>query len=256
MRVAAILLRAHAAAYHAIHALQPEAQVGLPIHFRPILPAQPGFAPDEWVARTQFELFSSLFPDAIRSGRLRQLLLPALAVPSARGTLDYFGLNYYTADVARFDLTNPMELFGRRTFPAGAEVDEAGVYASYPPGFYDALKWARGLRLPIYVTENGIGDEADVLRPRYLIAHLRQLWRAVNFNWDVRGYFHWSLVDNFEWERGWTHRFGLYRLDPATHARAPRRSAQLYAEICTARALSSEAVARYAPDLAEAMFPG
>jgi beta-glucosidase len=126
----------------------------------------------------------------------------------------------------------------------------------YPPGFYSSLQWARQFDLPIYVTENGIGDAADRMRPRYLIAHLRQLWRAVNFNWKVRGYFHWSLVDNFEWERGWTHRFGLYALDTETLVRTPRRSAQLYAEICKSNSLSSDIAARYAPELLETMFPG
>jgi beta-glucosidase len=255
-RVAENLLKAHLAAYRAIHELQPHALVGLPIHFRPIEPAQPGFAPDRWVARTQFNLFSSLFPDAVRTGKLRQIMRPALSIPQAKGTLDYMALNYYTADVARFDLTQAAELFGRRSFPEGAEVDDAQVYASHPPGFFWSLKWAHDLHLPIFVTENGIGDAADRLRPRYLLTHLRQLWRAVNFNWDVRGYFHWSLVDNFEWDRGWTHRFGLYALDTETQARTPRASARLYAEICKTGTLSSELVGRYAPELAEKMFPG
>lgn len=256
MRVAANLLRAHVAAYRAIHELQPQALVGMPIHFRPIKPAQPKWVFDRWVARTQFELFSSLFPDAIRTGRLRQLLRPALSIPEAKNTLDYFALNYYAADIARFDPTHPTELFGRRSFPPEAEVDDLGVYASYPPGFFEALKWCQRLGLPIYVTENGIGDAADRLRPRFLITHLRQLWRAVNFNWDVRGYFFWTLVDNFEWERGWTHRFGLYALDVETQVRTPRRSAQLYADICRTGSISSDLVARYAPELLGTMFPG
>jgi beta-glucosidase len=208
------------------------------------------------VARAQFNLFSSLFPDAIRSGRLRQLLRPAVSIPEAKNTHDYIGLNYYSADVTRFDLTNPMELFGRRGFPEGAETDGSGLYASHPPGMFEALKWAHRLKLPIYITENGIGGEEDGLRRRYLISHLRQVWRAVNFNWDVRGYFHWSLLDNFEWERGWTHRFGLYALDVETQTRTPRPSAHLYAEICSARSLSSETVSRFAPELLETLFPG
>ncbi len=110
--------------------------------------------------------------------------------------------------------------------------------------------------MPIYVTENGFGDASDQMRPRYLITHLRQLWRAVNFNWNVRGYFHWSLVDNFEWDRGWTHRFGLYALDTQTQVRTPRRSAQLYADICRSGAISTELVSRYAPDLLPTLFPG
>jgi beta-glucosidase len=256
LRVAHNILRAHAAAYHAIHALQPHAMVSLPIHFRPFEPAHPGYAPDEWVARTQFNMFSGLFPDAIRTGAMRGLFGRPTLIPEAKGTQDYFGLQYYTADVVRFDPTHPMEFFGRRSFPPGAEPDDAKFYASYPPGFYWSLKWAQQLGLPIYVTENGIGDQSDNLRRRYLITHLRQLWRAVNFNWNVRGYFHWSLVDNFEWDRGWTHRFGLYALDTETLVRTPRRSAQLYSEICKSSTLSSDMVARYAPELLESMFPG
>lgn len=254
--VAVNLLRAHVAAYRAIHALQPTARVGLPVHFRPIFPAQPNFVLDRWAARMQFERFSALFPDALRTGRLKQFLRPAVAVPEAKGAVDFFGLNYYAADLTRFDLTNPGELFGRRTFPPGSEPDSSGLYASYPPGFFEALKWAEDQHLPIYVTENGIGDEADGLRRRYLVTHLRQLWRAVQFNWDVRGYFHWSLVDNFEWERGWTHRFGLYALDPETQVRTPRPSAALYAAICQGRALTSDLVATHTPELLGELFPG
>jgi beta-glucosidase len=256
MRGAANLLRAHAAAYRAVHDVQPLAQLGLPIHYRPMLPAHPGFAPDEWCAQTQHDFFSAIFTDALATGRMRRVLAPALSLPEVKGTQDFIALQYYSADVVRFDLSNPMELFGRRSIPPGAEADQAGFYACYPPGFFLALKWAHGHKLPIYVTENGIGDEADDLRRRFLATHIRELWRAVNFNWDVRGYFHWTLVDNFEWERGWSHRFGLYALDPDTQVRTPRRSARLYSEIARASALSSAMVAEYAPTLVEAMFPG
>ncbi len=254
LKVAGHLLRAHAASYRAIHSLQPEALVGMPIHFIPIEPAS-NWALDRWVARTQFDMGVSLLPDAIRTGRLRQLAR-SVAVPEAQGTLDYFGLNYYTAHVARFDLTNPGELFGRRSFPPGAEVDDGNFYASYPPGLAQSLRWVhRHFKLPIYVTENGVGDAADKMRPRYLLSHLRELQRHVNFNWDIRGYYYWSLVDNFEWDRGWAHRFGLYALDTETQLRTPRRSAQLYAEICRTGAISSELVSRYAPEVLPTLFP-
>ena len=254
LKVACHLLRAHAASYRAIHSLQPEALVGMPIHFIPIEPAS-SWALDRWVARTQFDMGVSLLPDAIRTGRIRQLA-GSVAVPEAQGTLDYFGLNYYTTHVTRFDLTNPGELFGRRSFPPGAEVDDANVYASYPPGLAQSLRWVHHhFKLPIYVTENGVGDAADKMRPRYLLSHLRELQRSVNFNWDIRGYYHWSLVDNFEWDRGWAHRFGLYALDTETQQRTPRRSAQLYAEICRTGALSSELVSRYAPEALPTLFP-
>ena len=254
LTVAYHILRAHAAAYHAIHRQQPNALVGLPIHFRPMEPAT-DWAPDRWAAQTHFGLVTSLFPEAIRQGRMRRFV-GSSPLPEIKGTLDFFGLNYYSADLVRFDPTLPGELFGRHSFPPNAETDEAQVYASYPPGLAWSLKWVHHqMHLPIYVTENGIGDEADKLRPRYLLAHLRELCRHVNFNWDIRGYYHWSLVDNFEWERGWTHRFGLYALDPATQVREPRPSARLYADICRTGAISTDLVAHYAPNLLPALFP-
>jgi beta-glucosidase len=253
-KVAQHILKAHAAAYHAIHALQPKALVGLPIHIRPTQPARSGSRLDGWVARTQFNLFSNLFPDAIRTGTMRQLFGRSILIPEAKGTWDYFGLNYYTGDIVRFDPMNPGELFGRRSFPPEAELDDLGFSASFPPGLYSSLVWARQFGLPIYVTENGVGDAADRRRPRSLLLHLRQLPRALNLGLDVRGYFHWSLVDNFEWGLGWTLRFGLYAMDPETLVRTPRPSAHLYAEICKNRSISADMVARYAPELLETFF--
>ena len=111
-------------------------------------------------------------------------------------------------------------------------------------------------KVPMIITENGIDDTEDTLRPRYLIQHLHQLWRAVNENYPVKGYFFWSLVDNFEWNKGWSLRFGLWELDVETQARRKRPSADLYAEICRENGLTSEIVNRYAPELMEQMFPG
>jgi beta-glucosidase len=262
LKVAENLLLAHAAAYYAIHEAQPQAMVGLPVHFDWIMPAHAGFALDEWAARTQFNMFSTLFGDALATGRLRRPLNRPVSVARARGTQDYVGIQYYTGTVVRFDLSLPGQLFGHRSFPAGYELDDmASVghvagYANYPPGFFETLKWVQRYKLPIFVTENGIGSKDDGLRRRHLVAHLRQLWRAVNFNWDIRGYFYWSLVDNFEWERGWEHRFGLYTVDPDTQARTARQSAHLYSEIARSHTLTSDMVARYAPELKEQMFPG
>ena len=92
-------------------------------------------------------------------------------------------------------------------------------------------------------------DSDDHMRPRYLAQHIHQMWRAVNFNWPVKGYFHWTLVDNFEWERGWTQRFGLWALDVETQKRTKRPSADLYAEICKENGLSSEMVQKYCPEV-------
>ena len=110
--------------------------------------------------------------------------------------------------------------------------------------------------MPLIVSENGIENADDLVRPSYMLQHIHQVWQAVNFNWPVKGYFHWTLVDNFEWERGWTQRFGLWELDETTQTRRKRRSADLYAEICRENGISSDMVAKYAPQVLSILFPG
>jgi beta-glucosidase len=119
----------------------------------------------------------------------------------------------------------------------------------------EALRWAKSYGLPMIVTENGVEDAQDRLRPRYLLEHLLQVWRAVNQSWPVKGYIHWTLTDNFEWERGWEQHFGLWELDPETQGRRKRPSADLYAEICKANAITSSMVERYAPEAYAGIFP-
>ena len=94
------------------------------------------------------------------------------------------------------------------------------------------------------------------MRPEYIVQHIHQMWRAVNFNYPVKGYFHWSLVDNFEWERGWTQRFGLWELDVETQARSKRPSADLYAAIAKANGLTDAMVEQYTPAVFNTLFPG
>ena len=119
-----------------------------------------------------------------------------------------------------------------------------------------ALKWAHQFKLPIYITENGVEDSVDAMRPSYTLQHLHEIWRVANFNWNIKGYFHWSQIDNFEWERGWTQRFGLWGLDVDTQERIRRPSVDLYAAICKENAISSETVRKYAPQVFEKLFPG
>jgi len=164
-------------------------------------------------------------------------------------------VNYYSRDMVKFNLFNPGEMFGTRFYPKDSPLSPSGFIADIPEGMFDGLKWAHRYNLPIIVTENGVEDDKDTLRPRYTIEHIHQVWRATNFNWRVKGYFHWSLVDNFEWERGWTQRFGLWGLDAETQARIRRPSVDLYEAICKENGVSSEVVRRFAPEILDTLFP-
>ncbi len=255
LQVEANMLRAHAAAYRAIHLVQPQAKVGLAHHYRGIRPASAWSPLDRWVAGMQSSSFNESLSRALVDGRMRLPVAGWVQVPEAKGTQDYFGLNYYTRELAAFDPLRPGELFARRYYDPEATLSDNSFLAHDPEGFYQALKWAYGFGLPIYVTENGVEDADDHLRPRYLAEHLHQLWKAANFNWGIQAYFHWTLVDNFEWERGWTQRFGLWELDENSQARRKRTSADFYAAVCRENGLSSEDVAEFAPAAFETVFP-
>jgi beta-glucosidase len=250
------MARGHAAAYRTIHELQPEASVGYALHYRPMV-SRSRWSPLDALARHLRNLGLNLgFPTAVSTGRLRTPI-GSISIPEAKGTQDFFGLNYYTTDTVWFDLLNPGELFERAGFPKGADLSERGAAANIPEGFYDSIRWAARLypHTPIYVTENGVESSDDIVRRRFLAQHVHQMWRTLNHNYPVKGYFHWTLVDNFEWERGWAHRFGLWSLDTETQRRTKRLSADLYAAICTQNALSSEMVQQYCPEVFDKIFP-
>jgi len=247
------LVRGHAMAYKIIHEIQPEARVGLSMNYRSLFPATASPL-DKFVARTQSAIFNDLFPAAARDGKVR-LLYRTVNIPEAARSQDFLGVNYYSRDQVSFDITRGPALFGRMRYSKDADLSSTGFIANEPEGFFEALKWGLQFNVPILVTENGVEDSEDKMRPRYIAQHIQQLWHAVNFNWPIKGYFHWTLVDNFEWERGWTQRFGLWGLDVETQTRIRRKSVDLYAEICKENGLSSEMVEKYCPEVLQKIFP-
>ena len=95
----------------------------------------------------------------------------------------------------------------------------------YPEGIYHLLKRLGKLKKPIYVTENGVADAKDIHRERFIKEHLEWVSKAIDEGVDVRGYFYWSLLDNFEWDKGFWPRFGLVEIDYKTMERKIRKSA-------------------------------
>lgn len=254
-KVYANLIKAHSAAYHIIHRIQPTARVGYTINYRSFKPALSWNPFDRSLVSVISNAFNNAFPRAIHDGVLR-LFLTHKRIPEAKGTQDFLGLNYFTREYVAFNLIHPENLFIRQFFNPQAELSTTSFIANEPEGMFEALKWALQYKVPIIVTENGIEDANDLVRPSYLVQHIHQIWRGINFNWPIKGYFHWTLVDNFEWERGWSQRFGLWELDIETQSRRRRPSADLYSAICTENELSSEMVEKYAPQIYDRMFPG
>lgn len=253
-RVLRHMLQAHGAAYHLIHQLQPEARVGLAHNLRFSDPANPR----RWLDRAAAWAHDLGFNKATIKAVWDGWWLPPLGFGPAfatRRTLDWFGLNYYTRDLIAFDRRSEEGPLGVMTHADDAELMDAGYGELYPAGLYRALKRLSRLGLPIHITENGIPDADDDQRPRALLLHLHQLWRAIQENIPVMSYYHWTLVDNFEWADGWTMPFGLIELDPKTQVRTPRPSADLYAAVAKSNAITPEMIDAYAPTLRAALLP-
>jgi beta-glucosidase len=113
----------------------------------------------------------------------------------------------------------------------------------YPEGLYQVLMRYGREGLPLYVTENGMPDASGQRRPEFLRNHFNALLRAAQEGVDVRGYFHWSLMDNFEWVEGFEPRFGLYRVDYSTpeRRRLPTPAVAAFQEIARSLGLKPQA---------------
>jgi beta-glucosidase len=186
--------------------------ISLAHHVRVFQPAS-GSTTDVAVAGLTDDFFNESVPNALRTGRV-SLFVPGSVslerdVPDLKGSIDYLGLNYYTRDHVRQD-TSPS--FSHKYVPSGYATNDLG-WEFYPEGLYLLLKRYAALGLPLVVTENGMDDRTGEHRPYYLRSHLYAVEQAVAEGVPVRGYFHWSLIDNFEWAEGYEPRFGLFRVD-------------------------------------------
>lgn len=262
MQVLRNLMQAHVEAFYAISSISPQAQVGYCLHYRLFDPASPLSPLDRAAAGLQDTFFNWATLRGAETGNFTfpfNLVLPP--IPRAPGSRDFHGVNYYTRDIVRFDPSRPAEMFGRRFVLPGAPRNDPGVENNfgeiYPTGLYRVLKSVykrtRGNK-PLYITENGFSDTLDDRRPRAILEHLAMVHRAISEGIPVRGYLHWTLVDNFEWREGWNVRFGLIELDPQTQERTPRLSASMFGEICRANAITETIVERYAPEAMEGIF--
>jgi beta-glucosidase len=149
---------------------------------------------------------------------------------------DFIGLNYYFNDHLKFEIGGKYFGFATVENPK-REISDMGWGLS-PAGIESVIKRLKKYDLPIYITENGLADSSDRQRKDFITRSLAAVHGSIDNGADVRGYFHWSLLDNFEWDKGFWPRFGLVEIDRRTLERRIRSSANEYAKICRYNALS------------------
>lgn len=237
---------AHGAAVDALRDWVPGASIGC-IHARqPVRPASD--APeDRKAAEILDEHWNLCFPDpqilghyppAI--GREIEPYLKAGDLARICRPVDWFGVNHYSVVHAEADPDTNWG-FGLAGPPTPLPATDIG-WTICPEAFREELlRVSKRYRLPVYVTENGCGSDRDAPgadgeiddrhRIDYLSAYIGAMAEAVAEGADVRGYFAWSLLDNFEWRSGYAHRFGLVYVDYATQRRIPKASARWYSQL-------------------------
>jgi beta-glucosidase len=251
LRVAHHLLLAHRSATSAIRAEVRHARVGISLNLAPVHPASAA-EDDVAAARRVDGYFNRWYLDAL-SGRGYPSdmvawyggLLDAELVNDMRrydGDLDFLGVNYYSRQVVR---AAPAELLASQQVRVRDAVHTTMGWEVYPEGLSEILqRVVRDYRpRALYVTENGAsfddrpreGRVSDPDRTRYLARHLAESAHAISAGVPLAGYFVWSLMDNFEWNSGYTKRFGIVYVDYATQQRTDKESARWYREFLAAR---------------------
>jgi beta-glucosidase len=234
---------AHGAAVDVLRALVPKASIGTIHNYQPFRPATPA---DAEAAELFAAYWNRAFPDPQCLGAYPPRLAEAIAPYAKPGDIaricrpvDWFGLNHYSPIYASADAAAPL---GFRFGAAPPEQLRSPIdWPIAPEAFRDTLiEVSARYRLPIYVLENGFGapdapdaagDIADRARIDYLKCYIEAMHQAIAGGADVRGYFVWSLLDNFEWGSGYGVRFGLVYVDYPTQRRIPKASFRWYADL-------------------------
>ncbi len=223
-RVLANLKRGHEAAYRDLQRLTPQVPVGIAQHRWLMLPAVPSRRLDR-LAAGGAAFFMDRWP--VGGGRWQRVV----EAPS-----DFVGLNHYSGSLVSFSLRHAGQAFARRSNPPDLPATDFG-WAVEPRWLRRCLLELAPLRKPVYVTENGMATRDDRLRCAFLGDALGEVWQAIQEGVDVRGYFHWSSHDNFEWAHGYSMKFGLIAVDLDTQERTVKPSGWQYAGIAEANAL-------------------
>lgn len=215
------LLRSHIGAYRLIHRIYKEkniSSVGVSIakNLQAFMACRPSFR--------------NALAVRIRDRRFNRWFLERLA---QSGTLDFIGVNYYTRGLieTRGWLLRNLVLDVCEDKAHDTLKKNSLGWDIYPQGLYTLLLKLKKYKLPVIITENGICTDDDSLRWEFIREHLIQLAAARQQGLDIRGYMYWSLLDNYEWDKGFSPRFGIIEVDYKNYKRRVRESAKKFAVV-------------------------
>ncbi|MBI4004484.1 MAG: family 1 glycosylhydrolase [Candidatus Omnitrophica bacterium] len=240
LRVTEHLIRAHAVSYRILHDAGPM-QVSIAKYLPVFIPCRRWWPLDRWAASLTDRLFNEGFLEALTAGQWRVPGVRQTTIREARATLDFLGVNFYRRHFIRWGPA-PRQWLGSSCDLGHHARDVTEItpmgWDVHPDSFFHTLTRGARLGLPIFITENGTCLTDDERRWQYLLRHLEAMTRAMEAGVKVIGYLYWSLLDNFEWAKGFGPRFGLIEVDYATQQRRIRESARRYAQVCRRNTLS------------------
>lgn len=225
------MLLAHQEVFHIVrHHCGAKGQLSVAHNMMDIRPASTLSPFDHWLAAYVDQFYNWMLVDAFATGEL-DFRIPTAVKKKVRLNLSdaitFWGVNYYSRLFMRFAPFKPLRFtFHYRNASKNGLTDMG--WEIYPEGLEHILKKIHSkLNLPVIVTENGIADQEDNRRLKFIADHLKVL-RSCSSTVPIKGYFYWSFLDNFEWLHGFGPRFGLYRVDYRTYERTKRGSADFF----------------------------
>jgi beta-glucosidase len=224
------ILICHGQAYDILHSVDPNAQVGVAHNMAALAPCRFWNPLDRTLSKIGMFFYNHSLVDAFLTGTLK-IKFPfrkeiELHIP-IQGKLDFMGVNYYTRIHLRFNPFRKMGVELRHRDTDGHGLTDMG-WEVHPRGLEKVVRYASKLKVPIIITENGIATRDDEKKIKFIKGHVDALERCLRNGIDMRGYFYWSLIDNYEWLRGFDARFGLYRVDFDTFERKRTSAATYY----------------------------
>ncbi len=208
------LTQAHLEAYRIIHEARADTKVSFAKHVRVFNPCPSyNLGQNNLIAYLRNKIFNHRLLEYCRK----------------KEALDFIALNYYTMDFVKWSLSRTAGIECTHSHRR-LKKNSLGWY-NYPEGLYALLMGMKRYRLPVFISENGTSETDDRAYRAYLLSHIQAVGKALDKGVDIIGYLWWSLIDNFEWDKGYHAHFGLFSVDEHLQ-RIPKPFAYLYRDVC------------------------